>query len=154
VEAPVTLPAIRRAVAADAAQVFPLAIELYQLETLAFDLARARLALDRLIAEPGLGFVVVADDPAGPLAGYAICTFGFDLEFAGRDGFITEVLIAGAWRGRGHGHALLEGLEREASAHDVQALHLLVRPENEAAIALYERHGYQRNRRHFLTKRI
>jgi ribosomal protein S18 acetylase RimI-like enzyme len=153
-EAVVTLPVIRRATAADAAQIVPMAVALYQLEELPFDVPRARAALDRLIGEADLGFAVVADDPSGPLAGYGICTFGFDLEFAGRDAFITEVLITEAWRGRGLGHALLEGLEREARASSVEALHLLVRPENEAALALYQARGYLRNPRLFLSKRL
>jgi len=143
---------IRRATADDAAAILPLATELYAMEDLAFDAARARGALDKLLGDPDLGLVVLADDPAGGVAGYGICTFGFDLEFAGRDAFITEVFVAAAWRGRGLGTAILEAVEREAAAAGVGALHLLVRPDNGPALALYEARGYLRNPRAFLSK--
>jgi RimJ/RimL family protein N-acetyltransferase len=60
--------------------------------------------------------------------------------------------VAAGWRGRGVGGALLaEGIERAraAGAHKVA---LQVWPHNQAAIALYERFGFQREgylRRHY-----
>jgi len=149
-----SLPAIRRATVADADAILPMATELYEMEELAFDPARARVALGKLLGDANLGFAVVADDPAGGLAGYAICTFGFDLEFAGRDAFVTEVLVAAPWRGRGLGPLLLEGVEREAAACEVHALHLLVRPDNPRALAVYHARGFVTNPRLFLSKRL
>ena len=149
-----SLPAIRRAAPADADAILPMATELYAIEELAFEPDRARLALARLLGEDNLGFAVVADDPAGGLAGYAICTFGFDLEFAGRDAFVTEVLVAAPWRGRGLGAALLEAVEREAAASDVHALPLLVRHDNPKALAVYRARGFTENPRVFLSKRL
>ena len=149
-----SLPSIRRAMPADAEAILPMATELYAIEELEFEPARARVALGKLLGDAGLGFAVVADDPAGGLAGYAICTFGFDLEFAGRDAFVTEVLVAAAWRGRGLGPLLLEAVEREAAACDVHALHLLVRPDNPKALAVYHARGFTQNPRVFLSKRL
>lgn len=143
----------RRATVDDAAAILPLATELYQLEDLPFDAPRARVALDKLLSSPELGFAIVAVDN-NSVAGYAICTFGFDLEFAGRDAFLTEVLVAEAFRGRGLGTELLDAVEAEARACDVHALHLMVRPENDPARALYARRGYASNPRLVLTKRL
>jgi RimJ/RimL family protein N-acetyltransferase len=62
------------------------------------------------------------------------------------------MLVAAGWRGRGVGAALLaEGIERAraAGAHKVA---LQVWPHNTAAIALYERFGFEREgylRRHY-----
>ena len=62
------------------------------------------------------------------------------------------MLVAAGWRGRGVGTALLaEGIERArtAGAHKIA---LQVWPHNAAAIALYERFGFQREgylRRHY-----
>ena len=62
------------------------------------------------------------------------------------------MLVADGWRGRGVGNALLrEGIEwaRGAGAHKVA---LQVWPHNAAAIALYEKFGFQREgllRRHY-----
>jgi RimJ/RimL family protein N-acetyltransferase len=60
--------------------------------------------------------------------------------------------VAAGWRGRGVGGALLaEGIER-ARAAGAHKLALQVWPHNPAAIALYERFGFQREgylRRHY-----
>ncbi|HYN18598.1 MAG TPA: GNAT family N-acetyltransferase [Actinomycetes bacterium] len=62
------------------------------------------------------------------------------------------MLVAAGWRGRGVGAALLEAgieLARTAGAHKIA---LQVWPHNTAAIALYERFGFQREgrlRRHY-----
>ena len=72
------------------------------------------------------------------LAGYGVADLG--------------MLVAAGWRGRGLGSALLRaGLDwaRQAGAHKVS---LQVWPHNRAAIALYEKFGFQREgllRRHY-----
>jgi putative acetyltransferase len=72
------------------------------------------------------------------LAGYGVADFG--------------MLVADRWRGRGVGSALLRAAidwAREAGAHKVA---LQVWPHNAAAIALYEKFGFQREgllRRHY-----
>jgi ribosomal protein S18 acetylase RimI-like enzyme len=148
------LPPIRRARPTDAPAILPMATELYQLEELAFSPGAARGALDRLLADPDLGFALVADDPDGPLAAYAICTYGYDLEFAGRDAYLTEVLVAAPWRGVGLGQAMLAAVEGEAQANQVHALHLLVRQDNPAALAVYQARGFAVMPRLFLSKRL
>ena len=110
-----------------------------------------RSALAKLLAEPELGcvFLVVDDHPIG----YAIVTYGYDLEFAGRDAYLTEIWIDEAARARGAGGAVLALLEPEMRARGVRALHLFVRPENRA-LHLYERAGYERIPRYFYTKKL
>jgi RimJ/RimL family protein N-acetyltransferase len=72
------------------------------------------------------------------LAGYGVADLG--------------MLVAAGWRGRGVGSALLRaGIDwaRQAGAHKIA---LQVWPHNQAAIALYERFGFQREgrlRRHY-----
>ena len=66
------------------------------------------------------------------------------LHLAGHGVADLGMAVAAAWRGRGIGSALLaEGIDRAraAGAHKVT---LQVWPHNSAAIALYERFGFQR----------
>lgn len=149
-----TAPALRRATPADAPAILAMSIELYALEHRAYDPATARAALDRLLAEPPLGFAIVVEDPSGALAGYAICTLGFDLEFGGHDAFLTEVFVADEARGQGLGRALLDAVLAEARASEIAAVHLLVRPDNPRAIELYESRGFVRDDAVVLTKRL
>jgi RimJ/RimL family protein N-acetyltransferase len=74
------------------------------------------------------------------------------MEVAGYGVAELGMLVAGGWRGRGVGSALLgAGLDwaREAGAHKVA---LQVWPHNQAAIALYQKFGFEREgllRRHY-----
>jgi ribosomal protein S18 acetylase RimI-like enzyme len=110
--------------------------------------------LMRLLGDPSLGLVAVIDTVEHGPCGYAVLTWGFDLEWGGRDAFLTELYLDDRVRERGLGSAALPAIEALARAHDVRAIHLLVRPENTRAHALYRRAGYLQPPRLFLTKRL
>ncbi|MFV8753672.1 GNAT family N-acetyltransferase [Nannocystaceae bacterium ST9] len=112
---------------------------------------RIERALRRLLADESLGLVVVAID-AATLHGYAVLTFGFDLEWGGRDAFVTELWVVPEARGRGLGERLLQAADSHARAAGVGALHLVVRHENEGARRLYEREGFKAVPRLLMTK--
>jgi RimJ/RimL family protein N-acetyltransferase len=62
------------------------------------------------------------------------------------------MLVAAGWRGRGVGTALLDEAVRQAREAGAHKIALQVWPHNTAAIALYERFGFQREghlRRHY-----
>jgi len=106
-------------------------------------------ALQFLFATPELGCVwIVTDDH---VIGYAVVTFGFDLEFAGRDAYLTELWIDERERGRGAGSAVLALIADELRERDVRAVHLHVRPEN-GAMQLYERAGFTASPRIVMTR--
>lgn len=58
--------------------------------------------------------------------------------------YITEVAVHRSTRRQGIGCKLLEAVDRLAKSRDVESLYLHVDTTNEAAIALYEKAGYQR----------
>jgi ribosomal protein S18 acetylase RimI-like enzyme len=60
-----------------------------------------------------------------------------------RIGEIESLAVLPSHRGRGIGTQLLAGLERELRAIGVRDLIIGVLPGNEAAIRLYQRHGYR-----------
>jgi ribosomal protein S18 acetylase RimI-like enzyme len=96
---------------------------------------------------------VLARRAAGVAIGYAIVTFGYDLEFGGRDAYLTELWIDPAERGRGAGSAVLALLDGELRAQGVRAVHLGVRPES-PAVRLYARAGFEASPRLFMTRRL
>ncbi|MGH8145383.1 MAG: GNAT family N-acetyltransferase [Rhodanobacteraceae bacterium] len=57
---------------------------------------------------------------------------------------LYSLAVGAGCRGTGLGAALLAGAEADARRHGCRALGLEVRIDNQAAIALYERRGYQR----------
>ena len=109
-------------------------------------------ALDHLLRDPSLGGVwLIERDRA--VVGYAIITFGYDLEFAGRDAWLTEIWVDPDHRGAGVAGAALELLAGEARRLGVRGLHLQVRPDNPAA-RLYHRAGFAEVPRRILSRRL
>ena len=82
-------------------------------------------------------FLLAAEDRDGNLAGYAGCYAVLD------EGYITNVAVHAAYRRQHIADRLLEGLEKHAAESRLAFLTLEVRKSNTAAVALYEKHGYE-----------
>lgn len=88
---------------------------------------------------------------AGPeCVGYIALTFGYSIEFRGRDAFVDELFLLEPYRGRGIGSQLLEHARIEAAGLGVHALHLEVARDNAGARRLYERWGFRARTRYHL----
>jgi ribosomal protein S18 acetylase RimI-like enzyme len=144
---------LRRAVTGDAAAMVPWIAAFNRIEGIAVDAAALAGALDRLLAADDLGRAWWIEDGAATV-GYAIVTFGFDLEFAGRDAYLTELYLDPAARGRGLGRAAVDAIVAAMPALDVRALHLMVRRDNQPAWAIYQGAGFREPPRAFLTRVI
>ena len=143
---------VRSATLDDVASVLPRTRALNDHEAIAISDELLEAALRRLLGDASLGGVWLVER-AGASIGYAIVTYGYDLEFGGRDSYLTELWIDEGERGHGAGTRVLELLEGELVARGVRALHLQVRPEN-PALRLYERVGFTRSPRLLLTRRL
>jgi ribosomal protein S18 acetylase RimI-like enzyme len=92
------------------------------------------------------------DGDEGEPVGYLVLTFGFSLEFHGRDALVDELYVRDAHRGRGAGSACMAHVEELCRDEGVRAVHLEVDHVNLRAKALYHRRGYEDHARHLLTK--
>lgn len=110
-------------------------------------------ALRKLLRDASLGVVGLLSAAAGPV-GYFVLTWGYDLEWDGRDAFLTELFLEPRARGQGLGKQAMDHLEAVAREHGARALHLMVRSENVVAKRLYEAHGYVSPPRIFLSKQL
>jgi len=120
-------------------------------ESIPFDREVFRPRLERLVADQGLGRVLVFEVD-GATAGYAIVTWGYDLEYGGRDAFLTELFVRPDRRRRGIGKQALAAAEDAARAGGAHALHLLVRHENAEALRLYGKAGFRTEPRAVMNK--
>ncbi len=145
---------LRRAQSSDVADIAAMMVAFNAFESIAFDPVRGAALLARLVDEPSLGFALVARDDAGAPLGYALVTFGFDLEYGGRDCFLTELFVREDARGGGHGAALLEAAAQEARREGAGAMHLQVRAENATARALYEGRGWRASTRVLMSRAL
>ncbi len=144
-------PEFRPALPHDLPQVLRLMQSFYRETDTPFQEAAAGRALAMLVGDPSLGRVLLIEPGAGP-AGYIVLTLGFSLEFRGRDAFVDELYVSPEHRGRGLGRAALRFLEAAARELGVSALHLEVGPDNEKALGLYRRAGFEDRRHRLMTK--
>ncbi len=122
-----------------------------QLEGITYNPATTAEAAERLVGDPALGVVGFIRD-GHEVIGYFVVTWGFDLEWGGRDSFLTELYIEPAARGRGFGTLAMALIEELARANGAAALHLMARVDNAPALALYRKAGYVTPERVFFTK--
>jgi len=127
--------------------------EFYELEHLTFAEGPARAALRQILESHAHGSVALIHS-GEELAGYLVLTFGFSLEFHGRDALVDELYVRQAFRGRGAGTLSLAFVEELCRTEGVHALHLEVDRANEAGQRLYHRAGYRDHDRYLLTKWI
>ncbi|OFZ19111.1 MAG: hypothetical protein A2X94_10200 [Bdellovibrionales bacterium GWB1_55_8] len=135
----------------DIQQLLPLISEFNQAEQIDTPPARIAPALETLLRDPSLGvawFIHVG----GVCAGYAVLTFGYDLEYAGRVAWVTDFYLREKYRERGMGTQALAALEEEARRFDVNALHLMVFRHNHRAVKVYTKRGFVLNPREAMLK--
>ncbi len=135
----------------DIPQVLAFMKAFYAIDDYVFEEAAAQINVQKFINDEHLGrlwLLKLEDEPIGYLA----LTFGFSFEYGGRDAFIDELYLDKAYRGKGHGTAILKQLEAEAAKLDVRAVHLEVESHNEAGKELYKKSGYRTNGRILMTR--
>ena len=110
-------------------------------------------ALRTLLADESLGVAVLVEDGGAPL-GYYVLTWGYDLEWKGRDAFLTDLYLVPEARGRGLGRQAMQHVLETARRHDACAIHLMVRPDNFAAAKLYASTGFASPPRVLLSKAL
>ena len=128
--------------------------EYYAYDELKFNKDSALSALRNLLADEALGRAWLIDRGERTL-GYIVLTFGYSLEFGGRDAFIDELYIREPYRGCGIGTRSLELVESAARTMGIRALHLEVDRGNQGARRFYKNRGFtDRSRFHLLSKRL
>jgi GNAT superfamily N-acetyltransferase len=128
--------------AAQLSTLLPLVRGYHEFERFTMSDAEREAALAPLL-QPGssLGRVWLVRQ-GGEVLGYAALTFGYSIEFRGRDAFVDELFLVAAARGRGIGSAVLGRVKAQAAALGLVALHLEVARDNRQARRLYERWGF------------
>ncbi len=81
--------------------------------------------------------------PSRAPMGYVIVTFGWSLEFGGMEGFVDEIYLRPAVRGRGIAGEILISLPKALAEAGVKVLHLRVERTNDIAQRLYTRAGFK-----------
>ena len=110
----------------------------------------AARAFEALLADEQLGRVWLAEDGMEAV-GHLVLTMCFSMEYGGLRGFIDDLYVRPAARGRGAGASLLAAAQSEAARRGVRALHVEVGPDNHVARRVYARAGYRDSGRVLLS---
>lgn len=127
--------------------------EFHEIEHLPFDETTDHTVLTQLLNNNFLGRVWLIQDGSKAI-GYVVLTFGYSLEFRGRDAFIDELYIRESHQGQGIGTSVLQFVEEACPALGIQALHLEVDRTNTGAQHLYRKVGFEDHNRYLMTKWI
>ena len=143
----------QEAATGDIEALMPLIRAYYELDGILFDDTAIRRGLAELMADRSLGGAWLVVD-AGANVGYFVLTYGFDLEFGGRQATLTDLYLAPTHRRRGIGAAAIGFAEAFLARRGIGALELQVERDNLEAMAFYERLGFEAHDRAPLSKRI
>ncbi|GJG86297.1 hypothetical protein tb265_14780 [Gemmatimonadetes bacterium T265] len=143
-------PEIRPAAAADVPALVALMTAFYAEADFPLPAGPAARAFAALLADARLGGAWIAEAD-GEAVGHAVLTVGFSMEYGGLRGFVDDLYVRPAARGRGAGAVLLAAVRASAAARGVRALHVEVGPDNHTARRLYARAGYADSGHLFLS---
>jgi GNAT superfamily N-acetyltransferase len=144
---------IERALDADIGELLHLLQALFAIESdFRFDAARQRAGLARLLAEPADRAAVLVARADGSVVGMASGQLVISTAEGAPSVWIEDVVVAEAFRGRGIGRALLEGVLDWALEHGATRAQLLADIDNDKAIAFYRRLGLTRT--HLVALRL
>jgi len=127
--------------------------EYYEYDHLAFDQRAARSALEGILENDLFGYIWLIHHESEAV-GYVVLTYGYSLEFHGRDAFVDELYIRENYRGRGLGTATLAFIENNCRSLGIQSLRLEVERNNTKAQGLYRKLGFKDHDRYIMTKRL
>lgn len=125
--------------------------DLYSHGSHPFSAEGARRATLALLEGPLFGNVWLLK-VAEEVVGYMVLTFGFSLEFGGRDALLDELFINEKYRGSGLGKQALHFAFEHCKEAGIRALHLEVLTGNDTAAAIYMRSGFKKDDRQLMTK--
>ena len=146
-------PSFRQTTLTDLEDVLDLIQDYYTYDAIPFDADAIRPALAELLNDPSLGRVWLIQVRAENI-GYMVLTFGFDFEFGGRVGTVTDLHLKTSYRGQGLGRAAFTFIERRAASLGINAIELQTIQDNTEVLTFYTKLGFERHDRVPLIKRL
>jgi GNAT superfamily N-acetyltransferase len=126
----------RTATSKDCDALLPLIREFCEVDSHPFDESFVRTALEPLLADADLGFVLVDED----VTAYAVVTWGYSLESGGREALLDEFYVRD--RDRGTGSRMMNEALQLAIRAGAKVIFLETERANSRAREFYARHGF------------
>ncbi len=126
----------------DLPEIFKLMVRFYEEEGYPFDPERHGKALEKLMEEPSIGYAWTLR-VNGDIAGYAVLSFGYSVEFGGRTALFDEIYVKEGMRGKGIGTAAMNFLLAKCDELGIRVIDLEVEKSNVRAQKFYTRHNFR-----------
>ena len=133
---------VRRASPDDVPTLVALMGEFYAEAGFPLPVEAASRAFAALLGDPRLGAAWILEADGEP-AGHVVLTVSFSMEYGGLRGFVDDLFVRPAFRGRGLAAMGLGALRTEAEARGVRALLVETSGDNDAAQRVYRRAGFE-----------
>src|SRR5579859_2148624 len=142
-------PEFRLAISADIDLLIEFMRQFYAIDQYPFEEHAARIAAEQIVGDHTFGriWLITTEEEA---IGYIVVTFGYSLEYHGRDAFIDEFFVTASHRNRGVGTKAMQFVLDRCPELGIHALHLEVERSNTAAQALYQNVGFEDHDRHLM----
>lgn len=124
--------------------------EYYEYDGHGWDEASARSAIAQFLGNPTFGRAWLIQE-GGAMVGYVVLTFGFSLQYGGRDSFLDELYLRETHRGQGIGAQVIDFLKAVCRQQGIKALHLEVLNQNQGAYRFYRRLGFVEHDSKFMS---
>ena len=141
---------VRQATPDDVATLVALMAEFYAESGYPLPADAAAATFTALLADPRLGRIWLLEADDAP-AGYVVLTVAFSMEYGGLRGFVDDLFVRPAARGRGLAAQALVALRRMADEMGVRALLVETGADNDVAQRVYARAGFRPSGRELLT---
>jgi GNAT superfamily N-acetyltransferase len=137
----------------DVASVLDMMARFYAIDGYPFEDQVSRENMRLLIANENLGkaWLILNDED---IIGYVVLTFCFSFVFRGRTAVVDELFLEERYRGKGIGGQVMDFIDAQAQALNLNALHLEVERHNEKGKKLYVKKGFKEHERILMTKKL
>ena len=132
---------IRAATLTDIPALIELMAEFYGESGFPLPEANARAAFSTLLSDARLGAVWIAWEETHPV-GHVVLTVSFSMEYGALRGFVDDLFVRPAARGRGTAGALIDAVVADCASRGVRALLVEVGTVNDAGRRAYDKAGF------------
>jgi GNAT superfamily N-acetyltransferase len=133
---------VREADAADVLVLVELMAEFYEESGYTLIRAHAGAAFTALLADPQLGRIWLVQEAAADV-GYVVVTFVYGMEYGGLMAFVDDFFVRAAFRNSGLGTEALAEVRDACSLLGVLAISVEVAGDNDPALVVYRRAGFE-----------
>jgi GNAT superfamily N-acetyltransferase len=120
---------------------------------ISYDAKIVRKIINQLIRDPDLGKLWKIEY-SKKLAGYAVITLGYSIEYLGKCAFVDELYLKKEFRGLGLGTIAVNILKRNAKKLGAKTLLLEVERRNKGAVHLYRNLHFKDTDRLLMAQRL